>query len=57
MIWQGWRDSNSQHADLEFYKTNIKIIVLIKGLSLDTGISAYYCILSKSNFQISTVYT
>ncbi|CAK3502717.1 hypothetical protein VCRA2120O329_430028 [Vibrio crassostreae] len=42
---------------MEFYKTNIKIIVLIKGLSLDTGISAYYCILSKSNFQISTVYT
>ncbi|CAK2054494.1 hypothetical protein VCRA2114O232_340036 [Vibrio crassostreae] len=24
MIWQGWRDSNSQHADLEFYKTSYK---------------------------------
>ncbi|CAK1985676.1 hypothetical protein VCRA2113O212_290035 [Vibrio crassostreae] len=45
MIWQGWRDSNSQHADLEFYKTNNKNRTLDLTKNGSTSISAYFCIL------------
>ncbi|MEZ8154556.1 hypothetical protein ACED23_26240, partial [Vibrio splendidus] len=41
----GWRDSNSQHADLEFYKTKHKNSMLEQFKNQSTRISVYFCIL------------
>ncbi|MEZ8650342.1 hypothetical protein AB6D92_15300, partial [Vibrio splendidus] len=48
-IWQGWRDSNSQHADLEFYKTKHKNSMLEQFKNQSTRISVYFGILFSYN--------